>query len=213
MTFPDDWRRVKGWWVVARRCDVVEGPLAPFAFGFWEQLGRLGYKEEQANKHVRVLADLSEWMGRRGICPIELSSEIVEDFFCERRQLGHAWLITGMAAKPLLGFLRAANVVPEPLRYVPCGPAEALLERYWEFLMHQRGLVAATVTHYGVAARMFVEAVGADQGRDLGSLTAAEVSRFVTEACSRPVKLSARELVSALRSFLRFAVPKLDARP
>ena len=183
---------------------VVEGPLAPFACGFWEQLGRLGYQDEQANKHVRVLAELSGWMAQRGVCSSELSSEIVEGFFCERRQLGHAWLMTGMAAKPLLGFLRGANVVPEPSRPVPWGPAEALLERYREFLVHQRGLVAATVAHYGVAARMFVQALGADQGRDVGSLTAAEVSRFVTEACSRPVKLSARELVSALRSFLRF---------
>lgn len=205
MTFSDDWRRAKGGSAVTRRCDVVvEGPLAPFAAEFWEQLGRLGYKNYQANRQMGLVAHLSGWMVERGICPGELSTEMVDDFFCERRRLGHAWLITAMAARPLLGFLREANVVPVPSRPAPANPAEALLERYREFLVHQRGLVPATVAHYGVAAQVFVEAVGAHRGRDLGSLTAAEVSCFITAACTRPVKMSARELVSALRSFLRF---------
>lgn len=190
---------------MARGVDVVvEGPLAPFASGFRDELARLGYKVEQTDKHMRVLAQLSGWMAQRGVGPGALSAEVVEEFFCERRQAGHVWLITGMAAKPLLGFLREAGVVPPPSRPVPSSPAGVLVERYLEFLVSQRGLVPATVAHYGVAARLFIEAVGGHEGRDLGSLSAAEVTRFVTGACARPVKLSARELVSALRSFLRF---------
>lgn len=178
--------------------------MAPFASGFWEALGRLGYEDDQARKHMLVLDRLSGWMGERGMTPGELSTQVVDEFFGERRRLGHVWLITPRAAEPLLGFLREAGVLAEPAVPASCGPVDLLLERYREFLVHQRGLIPATVAHYEVAAGVFLDSVGADQGRELGSLSAAEVSRFVTGACLNPVKLSAREMVSALRSFLRF---------
>ena len=178
--------------------------MAPFASGFREELRRLGYKDDQLNKHMLVLGHLSGWMAERGTSPGELSTQVVEDFFAERRRLGHVWLITPLAAKPLLEFLRTAGVLTEPVAPAPSGSVDVLLERYREFLVHQRGLVPATVSHYGVAARVFVDALGADSGFELGSLSTADVSRFVIGACSNPVKQSAREMVSALRSFLRF---------
>ena len=61
-----------------------------------------------------------------------------------------------------------------------------------------------SVAHYEVAARLFAEGTGVGDGRSFASLTAGEVSQFVVDFCARPVKVSLRELVSCLRSFLRF---------
>jgi len=69
------------------------------------------------------------------------------------------------------------------------------------------------VARYETAARMFVSAVGGDI-EALRSLTAGDVSGFVTGACARPVTMSPRELVSCLRSFLRFLVAEgVTCRP
>jgi hypothetical protein len=52
---------------------------------------------------------------------------------------------------------------------------------------------------------MFGGAVATDGGCALGSLIAGDVSRIMTRSCAHPVRMSPRELVSALRSFLRFS--------
>src|SRR5712692_4390646 len=76
------------------------------------QLGRLGYQDLQAVRHMGLLAHLSEWMGRREVVPAELGAESIAEFFLERRRSGHRWLVTPRAARPLLAYLRQAKVVP-----------------------------------------------------------------------------------------------------
>ncbi len=77
------------------------------------------------------------------------------------------------------------------------------MERYRAYLVRQRGLAPGTIAGYERAARLFCVAISTEV-EALGSLTAADVSEFVSQACARPVKVSPRELVSELRSFLRF---------
>ena len=183
---------------------VVEGPLAPYADGFWVELAGLGYQRGHAVKQMRLLAHLSEWIGQRKVAPAELSAECVAEFFLERKQSGQRQLFTPRAGRALLAYLRQAGVIPEKLSRSGSGPLGVLLGRYRRFLLDQRGLAEATAAHYEVVARLFCDAVGAGQSGSWESLSAADVSRFVTKACSRPVKVSPREMVSALRSFLRF---------
>jgi len=79
---------------------------------------------------------------------------------------------------------------------------DVLLERYGGYLAGERGLVASTVRYYLDEARGFLA------GREdrLAGLTAAEVSGFVAAECRRRSTGSAKILVTALRSLLRFLV-------
>lgn len=182
---------------------VVEGPLAEYADGYSGELSRLGYKQDQAGKHMVLVAELSAWMQRVGIGPAELSTALLEEFFGERRRRGCPWLVTTRSVAGLLAWLRDAGALAVAESPAPPGSVEALVERYRAFLVRQRGLATATIAGYEQAARLFCAAVGTEV-EALGSLTAEDVSGFVTQACARPVKVSPRELVSELRSFLRF---------
>lgn len=121
----------------------------------------------------------------------------------ERRRLGHVRLVAASCTRSLVAYLAEVGVIAES-SCPAVGPLDAVAGRYVDYLLSQRGLTPRSVAHYEVAARLFAEAVGVGEDRSLASVTAAEVSRFVVDFCARPVRMSPRELVSCLRSFLRF---------
>jgi integrase/recombinase XerD len=181
---------------------LVEGPLAGFVGGYEQELRRLGYHGRHVCRHVAVASELSKWMQHRGLGVEQLRSELLEMFFADRRQRGCSFLVTTRCVAALVAWLAEAGVtlsVPVPAP----GSIDELLVHYREYLVHQRGLTAGTVGGYERVARLFSSAVAADVV-GLAALTAADVNGFVVEFCARPVKVSPREMVSSLRSFLRF---------
>jgi integrase/recombinase XerD len=181
----------------------VRGPLGPVAGGFEAELGRLGYKPGAAGKQLGLLGDLSRWLEDEGIAPSELTSERVASFVAARRREGRALFVSPMGMATLVGYLRAAGVIPDPSRPVPVGPTEVLLERYYRFLVEDRGLAEAVVAQYETGARLFMDFV-AERGVDLVEVSAGDVSTFVARHCARPVRFAPPEMATILRGFLRF---------
>jgi integrase/recombinase XerD len=178
----------------------VAGPLAPFAAGFGQELGRLGYTPLSAANQVRVLAHASRWLQAQGLGAGEFTPERVGLFLQARRAAGYTCWLSERGLAPLLGYLRSAGVVPGPARAARPGAAELLLERYRAYLVAERGLAASTVGYYLAEARLFLAAAGPD----LDGLVAAAVTDFVRQQCCRRGTGSAKILVTALRSLLRF---------
>jgi len=108
--------------------------------------------------------------------------------------------------EPLLGFLRRAGMVPAVSRQLPGGPGAGVLEAYRRYLASERGLAERGVLRYVEEAGRFVRRIAGEDGIDWAAVSAADVTRFVTEACSRPSgRPPSSSLLAALRSFLRFA--------
>jgi len=85
------------------------------------------------------------------------------------------------------------------------GPLEELLADYPRYLLIERRLSEHTVLDaYEPAARLFMSGREAPAGLTLEQLTAADVSLFLAGQCPRRRVSGARDLVSALRSFLRY---------
>jgi site-specific recombinase XerD len=180
----------------------VGGPLAEHAAGFAGYLAGAGYTPLSAANQVRLLAHLSRWMEGRGLVPGELAGERLGEFLAARREAGYYGWLSERGLAPALGFLRGLGVVPEPERAAPTGAVDMLLGRYRAYLETERGLAAGTVRYYLDEARGFL----AGRERSLGALSAAEVSGFVANQCRRRSTGSAKILVTALRSLLRFLV-------
>lgn len=187
----------------------VTGPLAGYAEGFGRQLAGLGYTPLSAANQLRVMARLSRWLAERGLGPADLSADRVEAFLAWCRAGGYTCWLSVRGLGPLLGFLRGLGVAPDPVGAGPVTAAEALLGRYRAYLASERGLAASTIGYYVVEARLFLRRAGADLG-GLMELTAAEVGRFVSAECRSRSTGSAKILVTALRSLLRFLF--LDGR-
>lgn len=182
----------------------VAGPLAGYADGFAARLADLGYTPLSAANQLRVMARLSRWLAERGLGPGDLSADRVEAFLGWCRARGYTCWLSARGVAPLLGFLRGLGVAPGPRCESPATAAEALLGRYRTYLARERGLAASTIGYYSAEARLFLDRVaGADLG-GLAGLAAGEVSRFVSAECQRRSTGSAKILVTALRSLLRF---------
>jgi integrase/recombinase XerD len=187
----------------------VGGPLAEFAAGFASYLAGAGYTPLSAANQVRVLAHLSRWMEGRGLGPGELTGERLGEFLAARRQAGYTCWLSERGLAPLAAFLRGLGVVPAAGPAAPAGAAGVLVGRYRVYLESERGLAASTVRYCTDEARGFLA------GREdrLAALDAAEVSGFVAAECRRRSTGSAKILVTALRSLLRFLVVEGLAAP
>jgi len=114
----------------------------------------------------------------------------------------------------VLGYLRGLGVVPavEPRALTAAG---GVLEQYRRYLTVERGLAAGTARGYVDIVRPFVESRVSSTGAvELWELSPADVLGFVLAETGRRSRKSAKLLVSALRSLLRFwHVEGLIGRP
>lgn len=183
----------------------VRGPVAGHLAGYRRALAELGYSGRAIRTHVELLGDLSGWLQGEGLDLAGLTADRVAEFLGARRRRGGRGLVTTFGVGPLLGYLAGAGVLPSQARPGPVGPAAALLSRYREYLVSERGMAAAGVVRYERVAQLFVRSLAVGGDVDWAAVTAADVSRFLVKECTGRGGSSARNLVAGLRSFLRFA--------
>lgn len=182
----------------------VSGPLEAYRDGFAEELAGQGYTAGSAMKHVWLMAHVSRWLESRALGAADLTFERVEEFLEVRRAAGYTAELSRRGLAPLLGYLRGVGVTPTPLRPAATTPAELMVEEYSNYLESERGLATSSVERYLGPARLFLSGRERPDGLDLGGLRAGDVTAFVVGQCRGRRVGSAKVLVTALRSLLRF---------
>jgi site-specific recombinase XerD len=184
---------------------AVSGPLAPFAAGFESWLTSRAYSPKAAANRLYQFGQLSRWLEREGLCVGELSGEQAERFAASRRAAGLVTWVTPESVLLPLGYLRGLGVAPAPAPVLAQGPLEVLLEDYRRYLSIERRLCDHTVIDaYEPAARLFLAGWEGPDGLGLERLCAGDVNTFLARECPKRSVSGARDLVSALRSFLRY---------
>jgi integrase/recombinase XerD len=183
----------------------VSGPLEVFAAGFTAELARLGYRRVPIVFQLQLMAHASRWLGREGLGPDVLTTDVVERFLAERRAAGCTSYVTVRAMAPLLGYLRGLGVAPAASSPLPVGAVEVLLADYREYLAIERALTSDTIEGYALAVRPLLAGLEREGGGlDLAGLTAAEVVAFVVARCPRQSRGAAKMTVTGLRSLLGY---------
>jgi integrase/recombinase XerD len=190
---------------VTDRRTNLNGPLASHEASFADELSRLGFKRVPAGRHLRLLADLDDWLAGEGLAPGELTSDRVGEFLRSRRARGHRELVTLLGFGPVFEHLVRRGVVPGLARPVPTSQFADSLEHYREYLANERGLSEGVIERYVRIARAFGCHVGDGKRIDWERVGTGEVTRFLIAECTRGPG-GRRVLPSALRSFLRFAL-------
>jgi site-specific recombinase XerD len=184
---------------------VVSGPLAPYATGFESWLKSRAYSPSAVADRLYQFDQLSRWLEREELGVGELTVDQAERFAAARRAAGLVMWASPQSALLPLGYLRELGVVPAPAPVVARGPLEELLADYRRYLLVERRLSDHTVLDaYGPAARLFLAGCEGPDGLGLDRLSAAEVSSFLAHECQKRSVSGARDLVCALRSFLRY---------
>jgi integrase/recombinase XerD len=182
----------------------VSGPLLPFAAGFGEDLAGQGYRPDAVCGHLQLLAHVSRWLAAQGLGVEELTPSRVEQYFGWRQSQGYTQRTSSLALRPLVDYLGELGVLPASVEEVST-PWGALLGDYRVHLVAARGLASSTVNHYVSVAAAFLAEVGEHgDGSGLGWLTGAHAIEFVAGESRRLCPGSAKDLVTSLRSFLRF---------
>lgn len=182
----------------------VTGPLAEFASGFADELGHLGYTELSAGNQLRLLAHLSRWMAAQRLVPVDLTRVRLEQFLAARREAGYTGLRSERGLRPLVTYLVASGAMPALEVVKGDSPVERLLDAYGRYLLTERGIKTTTIAGYRSAARPFLEQRVRGDQLELGGLKAADVTGFVLRSCRGHKVGSAKYLVPALRSLLRY---------
>ena len=180
------------------------GPLAPYAAGFSLWLGARSYSPWTVASRLWQLDQLSRWLERRGLGAGELTPARAAEFISARRAAGLVSWSSPKSVELPLEYLREIGVVAPAAAVAPHGPLEELLAEYRRYLLVERRLAEHTVGCYVAAARLLLEGRQGPDGLALERLSAADVSRFLAAECPKRSVSGARDLASALRSFLRF---------
>lgn len=178
--------------------------LAEHVSGYHTHLLGLGYSRSAAKKHRQLVVHLGEWLERHDVAVHDLTAAATEGFFRARRAHGTPNLRTPRSLDPLLAYLRGCGVLGEPIQAVPADPVQRFLDRYRRHLLEERGVVEGTAHFYVYVAGLFAAGRRCDDGLDWSALHAGEVTSFATRTCAGRSLSSARQVVSALRSVLRF---------
>lgn len=182
----------------------VTGPLASYRDGFAEELIAVGYKPECAARQVQLMAHMSRWLQGQDPDAADLTPGRVEEFLDQRRAEGYRLELSQRGLMPLLGYLRGLGVAPGLSQPVASTRVEVMMDRYRSYLAAEGGLAASSVKRYEGPVRLFLSERERPDGLHLGGLTAGEVTDFVVRECRGRRTGSAKVLVTALRSLLRF---------
>ena len=185
--------------MTTRSCRVaVVGPLAGYAAGFDVALKAYGYRENPRIGQLQRMARLSRWMGRHRLLAGDLTMPLVEVFLF-RDGLGKDRV---QPPEVLISFLADRGLLARTAVQSGAGGSAALLERYYQMLVVERGLSSESLKVYDRTARFFVEAIGGEEA--VSTLDASAVTGFLVEAVSGRSVAWSKTLVFGLRSFLRF---------
>jgi len=150
------------------------------------------------------MAHVSRWLAAQGFGPRELDAELVEMYLVARRAAGYTCWLSERGLSPMLSYLRSLGAAPAAVEQAPATPLEVLLGDYGDYLVKERGLVAATAQQYTTEARLFLSGLSDPEGLDLTGLAASDVTAFVVQECPRRSVARAKYLVTCLRSLLRY---------
>ena len=181
----------------------VGGPLAEHAAGFSAFLTGQGYAGRTVRGHLALMADLSAWLGERGLGAGQLSPATVVQFIPVMRQ--RRTLVSPLALAPLLGYLAGQGALPgfRPGRR-PADARAALLQEYREYLRAGLGLAEPTIRNYALYAPGFLAGLEDPLEAGLPALAGGQVLRIVSAQLRTHPPRSAAAVVNADRALLRF---------
>ena len=209
-----DWGRPTVLWSMNRACRkrpcrlLIEGPLAPYFEPYSEYLAGRGYSQVSYWKKTFIVSDFSRWLGREGVAAGDIRAEHEEGFLRDsaRRHRSKA-RHERFALDDVKVWLQANGVIAREVR-VPAETSEfdQILQEYRSYLQRDRGLATSTIDNYSGVIRRFLASISGPDDLRLTSIQGADVTDYIRRHAPRDRTFAAaKDMVTALRSFFRFA--------
>jgi integrase/recombinase XerD len=184
------------------------GPLSPHLPAFVTSLINQRYAVVCVRAKAWRAAAFDAWLSSQGVDLADLQDAHVDKFIrrayrprsdCQAPPRRHE----PFAVRQLLGYLRGQGLCDAaPAITVP---ADALVASFEHFLLRERGLAATTSGHYRTITRGFLIYRFGNDSVDLGAMCATDIIGFVQHQARRLHPRGLKQVVTALRAFLRYA--------
>jgi site-specific recombinase XerD len=181
-----------------------EGPLGPYIDTFAAEMHAEGYRQESAELQIRLVADFSHWLAKRGIAAAEITTDLLPSYLRSRARYRRPGRSDRAGLKRLWNLLLRQGVIPKPPSPAPT-PAAQLQDTFRRYLQEERALAPATVVSYLAFVGEFLTARFGAGPVDLAALRAADVTGFVQRRAATLRNKRVQLMTTALRAFLRFA--------
>jgi site-specific recombinase XerD len=187
--------------------------VGPHLDAFTEWLDERGYRRVSVRRHVREVVHFATWAKRTGI-PVEVFNRDALDrlhSYLAKRELlryrngGHQHLYQSAAV--FISFFDATGIVCRSRsRTTMPSPTEMLWQEFTDWMRAQRGTMNITLANY----RLPVTALLQDLKTDTGVFTAERLRQFLQQQVKQSSQAQSKNLVTALRMFLRFLIARGD---
>ncbi len=185
----------------------VEGPLAPYFEPYSEYLADRGYSQVSYWKKTFLVSEFSRWLAQEKIAAGEITAEHEEAFLrynAERRcpkQGDH------IALTSVTNWLQKNGIIEGKLvASADTSDVDRIVQEYESYLHEDRGLAPATLENYARAVRRFLTSICSTGELRLASVRATQITDYIRRKAPRDRTFaSAKHVVTALRSFFRFA--------
>lgn len=183
------------------------GPLSPHLSAFVTSLIDQRYAIISVRAKTWRAAAFDAWLDSQGVELADLCEAHIDQY--SRRQYQPR---SDCRSKPhrheapallqLLRYLRAQGLCAAPATRTL--PVDALLDDFDRFLLRDRGLAVSTVGSYRVTVRAFLLDRFGSEPIDFGAVCANDLINFIQRQPRRPRPHALKQVVTALRAFLRW---------
>ena len=186
---------------------LVEGPLAPYFEPYAESLADQGYSQVSYWKKTFLISEFSRWLGRKGVSVGEIATGHEEAFL--RHRARRRRLIGGnrITLSKVTGWLQERGIIQcRATASVEVSDVDRVLQEYGCHLREDRGLAPTSIEVYAGYVRCFLTDLSGEDELRLTAVQAGQIVDYIRrKAPPDRTATSAKHIVTALRSFFRFA--------
>ena len=179
---------------------LTGGPLAAHLKTYAQRLHDQGYAVQTGQLQLRMLGHFNRWLQSNCLTTDEINSSTVERYIRSRRKAGKLRAGDAAALARMLRLFRPGQV---EMASSPPSACQIVLRQFQHYLRQERGLSDATITCYTPVVSAFLAECFPTDIPDFHQISASDVTEFVQRQAERITTKHARNVVTALRSFLR----------
>jgi site-specific recombinase XerD len=186
---------------------VVEGPLAPYFELYAEYLADQRYSQVSYWKKTFLITEFSRWLSREGISVDGITTAHEEAFLRHRSRRRRLKGGDRIALSGVTCWLREKGIIEcTATASAETSAVDPVLQEYRSYLNEERGLAPATIENYSGYVRVFLSDTFSEGELCLASLHASQITDYIRRNAPQDRTFaSAKHIVTALRSFFRFA--------
>jgi integrase/recombinase XerD len=179
--------------------------IAPYLEGFITEMVEAGYPQPTIQRHLRIAVHVGAWLQKSRRSLADLDARVIEDFKqhladCRCRGFKRSSKTRAHGANLFLRYCQKIDAVPTPTPDTAIHPQ--LFEEFCHWMRQHRGARNCTLRTYGWVILDALRTLGQDPQQ----FNAAALRGFVLERANRHSRGTAKLIMTAVRTFVRYLV-------